>query len=846
MKLTINELKYIIETVKGEILTEGVSNRWIENMIFTKHPEIAKFAETPIGKLPYELQRYIDNNTILTKGDVPYKTYLRISLMTSFDINRGNGPKDYLKGITRIAVNELGFPFQETQRQMSRFKDIVLYIFNNEPNTMDADLNGATFNDLVSKYTPIMQQAQALNKEQLANSELGESDYTILPIRQQSQCREFAQYTNWCITTMPNQYNAYTKGGEKFYFCLKKGFEDVPREPGENCPLDEYGLSMISVLVNTSGEPCRITTRWNHSHNGENHPNLKTAAQLQAIVKLPFYDTFKPWTDEELKGMGFKSFDDVKIALENGGNPREVCDSVRRCSTNHNLIIGVNDRYNIFNTETKRVILPKWYEYIEFYEARHVPDKYMFRVEDTEGYNILTKDYKFASNEWFTYAGRLDSYGTWVEVHNQEHNVNYLNIDTKRLAGKEWFLNVYGGIQDGRFIETVIKNVQEYGTDDRIIWDLYKDKPVIDTPLTCISNKCLDFWVGETADYETILFSENGEIFDNTILSKKIESIANSGGYDALVNICDEINEIDSSLGSRTYLIHIANLLNIITISFNNERPSSKISATILSQDIWFSNIRTNLYRTMGLYKCYVSRNGESFYLMRKDGQKIGGRQFIYSMDGINSEWLLVSWGRDKVNYINAEGKYLLPKTVDGACPFEGEYGLIRSNGKYNMVNSNGKLVSKEWVDMIKDPQDDGSFIIKDDGSEYVINKDGEYISKERFQKVKPYYFGYSIVITLDGEENLLEYSTGQLVFSNSVEHILTNVSSNGNVLIIAQNNLYYVNLKDKDMEKIDVDSLVKSNKVRVSTSDITYNEFNMRVMRNSDMPMIKRIIKVW
>jgi hypothetical protein len=248
----------------------------------------------------------------------------------------------------------------------------------------------------------------------------------------------------------------------------------------------------------------------------------------------------------------------------------------------------------------------------------------------------------------------------------------------------------------------------------------------------------------------------------------------------------------------------------------------------------------------MGLYKCYVSRNGESFYLMRKDGQKIGGRQFIYSMEGTNSEWIVVSWGRDKVNYINAEGKYLLPKTVDGACPFEGEYGLIRSNKKYNMVNSNGKLVSKEWVDMIKEPQDDGSFIIKDDGSEYVINKDGEYISKERFQKVKPYYFGYSIVITLDGEENLLEYSTGQLVFSNSVEHILTNVSSNGNVLIIAQNNLYYVNLKDKDMEKIDVDSLVKSNKVRVSTSDITYNEFNMRVMRNSDMPMIDRIIKVW
>jgi len=60
---------------------------------------------------------------------------------------------------------------------------------------------------------------------------------------------------------------------------LKKGFENVKKNAGENVPLDEYGLSMISVLIDNvdGGSVDRITTRWNHDHNGENNKKLSTA-----------------------------------------------------------------------------------------------------------------------------------------------------------------------------------------------------------------------------------------------------------------------------------------------------------------------------------------------------------------------------------------------------------------------------------------------------------------------------------------------------------------------------------------------------------------------------------------
>ena len=96
----------------------------------------------------------------------------------------------------------------------------------------------------------------------------------------------------------------------------------------ENAPLDEYGLSMISVLIDIDGSLDRLTTRWNHEYNGENNPELCTPEQLERVINLPFYKTFKPYTRDELHAMGVILFDEVQELLDNGMDAEEIFDDV--------------------------------------------------------------------------------------------------------------------------------------------------------------------------------------------------------------------------------------------------------------------------------------------------------------------------------------------------------------------------------------------------------------------------------------------------------------------------------------------------------------------------------------
>ena len=62
-------------------------------------------------------------------------------------------------------------------------------------------------------------------------------------------------------------WDTYTLGNTNaFYFLLKKGYEHEEKKQGENCPNDEYGLSMIAVSVCPDGSINSSTCRWNHDN----------------------------------------------------------------------------------------------------------------------------------------------------------------------------------------------------------------------------------------------------------------------------------------------------------------------------------------------------------------------------------------------------------------------------------------------------------------------------------------------------------------------------------------------------------------------------------------------------
>lgn len=272
-------------------------------------------------------RRVADNKT----GNNRFFDYLRVNFYEQFGISHNNGPSKYLKGIARIALGELGFYDNMQTKKIIRFGKMLRDISHNPEILersgieLDGDLNGMNYEQFVRCVSGAIRNFQDEMKDNL-NTHTFETptNYTIHRINDRSvgrttkmyeptpQSYEYLSsllpYADWCILGDRHQgmYGQYTSNGGVFYICEKDGFRDVPKQPGENCPLDEYGLSLICVLVGEDGWPENITTRWNHDFNGENNKNLCNAKQLQKILGIRYFDYFKPRSEEELNDINIR------------------------------------------------------------------------------------------------------------------------------------------------------------------------------------------------------------------------------------------------------------------------------------------------------------------------------------------------------------------------------------------------------------------------------------------------------------------------------------------------------------------------------------------------------------
>jgi len=167
----------------------------------------------------------------------------------------------------------------------------------NDVEKYDENLNGKSLEELTTYYKNIaeelfirdLERSSSKDYENKNNSDL----YRIVPIDSFDKAKKYAKYTQWCITKDKDSFDIYREGGRRFYFCLKDGFENVPEIVGENAPLDEYGLSMIAVSVESNGELYSATTRWNDDFDGENDISIDTTEQLEDILGINYYNTFK-------------------------------------------------------------------------------------------------------------------------------------------------------------------------------------------------------------------------------------------------------------------------------------------------------------------------------------------------------------------------------------------------------------------------------------------------------------------------------------------------------------------------------------------------------------------------
>lgn len=179
---------------------------------------------------------------------------------------------------------------------------------------LDQNANGMSMNDFFSQFQGDVSQSETDDRE--ASAQYGDDNdgnnngYEIVPIPNFDKAHEYSRYTDWCVTKGDEYFLRYTNNGSGiFYFLLKDGFENVPREQGPNCPLDEYGLSMIAVSFRHDGSVNTVTCRWNHDNGGGD--SVMSPEQLSKLLGTDIYSIFNPDDIQSLVPEGVEVLDDT-------------------------------------------------------------------------------------------------------------------------------------------------------------------------------------------------------------------------------------------------------------------------------------------------------------------------------------------------------------------------------------------------------------------------------------------------------------------------------------------------------------------------------------------------------
>ena len=291
----------------------------------------------------------------------------------------------------------------------------------------DENLNGKSPDDLYGMFRETMKQNAVKDRERSSNRVFANgSSYKIIPINSFEEAEPYGRYTSWCVTHGEDAFDSYTNYGNRFYFCLINDFQNV-RKDNENAPLNEWGLSMIAVNIDMDGNLTRVTTRYNHDYNGENNPQLETPEQLENVLNVPFYKTFKPYTRQELLNMGIVPFDMVQELLDSGKKPTEIFQSVTKLSNGY-AKVKLNGKYNFINGEGM-LVSPTWFDGCCIFRNGYAI------VELNGKDNLINEECKLVSPTWFDSCWDFQNGYAKVKLNGK---YNFINEEGK-LVSPIWF-----------------------------------------------------------------------------------------------------------------------------------------------------------------------------------------------------------------------------------------------------------------------------------------------------------------------------------------------------------------------------------------------------------------------
>ena len=332
-----------------------------------------------------------------------------------------------------IAKFTLGVTRMYCDRQLSDARIIgnlnaTLKLLSAHLDEYDRNLNGLSAQELIDRFAQTRRDNVDAEKGEIDSMDFSQgSKYQIVPINSFEEAQNYYEYTNpnsrWCLTHMDDMFDSYTNDGiNQIYFCLREGFENQPCEVGENAPLDDYGLSMLSIIVNENGELAYCTTRWNHDNGGSD--SSMSAKEVSQVVGVNFYQVFKPnnkWQNV---------LSEIKEKISRGVPYYNLFDYVGNFHDGYALV-QLNRKWNFINTNGD-FIGDQWFDNV--YDFRNG-----FAIVQLNGeFNFINTNSDFIGNKWFDNVSNFKDGFAKIRLNDKW---NFINTNGD-FIGNKWFDDV--------------------------------------------------------------------------------------------------------------------------------------------------------------------------------------------------------------------------------------------------------------------------------------------------------------------------------------------------------------------------------------------------------------------
>lgn len=131
--------------------------------------------------------------------------------------------------------------------------------------------NNWAFSDFEKYQKEVVEKGRRVD---IDSKRINGAEYELIPIHSYKELHEnfggmatgYEGFSEWCHANKSSDYKEYLDNGENMFFILaRKDWKNIQPPNPENDAYDEYGLSLIALVVNvTTLNLVSATLRWNH------------------------------------------------------------------------------------------------------------------------------------------------------------------------------------------------------------------------------------------------------------------------------------------------------------------------------------------------------------------------------------------------------------------------------------------------------------------------------------------------------------------------------------------------------------------------------------------------------